>query len=137
MLLDAPGHLLRRAHQYSYEVFTRFVGADGPTRQQFALLLSILQRPATSQSRLSEITGIDRNTIAEMLVRLVEKGLVKRRRSALDSRAYELTVTAAGVRLLERITPLVSAAQAEMLATLPEALRPTFLMCLRQLIGVE
>ena len=39
-LLETPGHLLRRNHQRSYEIFTELVG-DDVTRQQMALLVAL------------------------------------------------------------------------------------------------
>src|SRR5438552_17838322 len=85
-LQDAPGHLLRGWHQRSEELFTAAVGSDGPTRQQIALLVTACQHPEASQAELVSLTGIDKNTLAEMIGRLTRRGLLERRRGAHDAR---------------------------------------------------
>ena len=134
-LLDAPGHLLRRAHQRSYELFTAHVG-DEATRQQVALLLALAQRPGASQNELVADTGIDKSTLKEMLGRMVARGWVIRARDAKDSRAWTLGIAEAGRALLEQLLPRVAAAQVDILAPLTPEERPVFLACLRKVIGL-
>lgn len=135
-LLDAPGHLLRRNHQRSYEIFSRLVG-DDVTRQQIALLIALSRRSGSSQNDLVAATGIDKSTLKEMLGRMVARGWVERNRDARDSRAWTIDITPAGSALLaERIEKTIET-QREILAPLPEDLRPVFLRCLRILIGIE
>lgn len=134
-LLDTPGHLLRRNHQRSYEIFAGQVG-DDVTRQQMALLIALYQNPGAAQNGLVALTGFDKATIAEMLGRMIARGWVSRSRDARDGRAWTMHITDAGRdMLLERI-PLVVAAQTEILAPLPEDMRPVFLHCLRLLLGL-
>jgi DNA-binding MarR family transcriptional regulator len=134
-LSDTPGHLLRRWNQRSDEIFTGLVGRDGPTRQQFALLITVYQRPGLTQSQLAAETGIDRVTLGDMLGRLVEKGWVERRRSPSDSRAYDISLTQKGLKRLREVTPLVTASQTKLLEPLPAADRQSFLRCLQALIA--
>lgn len=135
-LMEAPGHLLRRNHQRSYELFTQMVGSD-VTRQQIALLIALSQKPGASQNELVGLTGFDKSTLKEMLGRLVAKGWVDRDRDPEDSRAWKMHVTTAGRALLDERMDKVRAVQAEILAPLPEDLRPLFLRCLQILIGAE
>jgi len=130
----APGHLLRRAHQVSVELFVAEVGEDGPTPQQFALLLTVERHPGASQSALVRLTGIDRSTLAEMARRLVERGLLARRRDAKDGRANTLRITAAGRRLVAATMPAVARAQARVLRLLPRSRRAAFIADLQTLI---
>lgn len=135
-LADTPGHLLRRNHQRSYEIFSRLVG-DDVTRQQMALLISLHQTPGASQRTLVELTGFDRATIAEMVGRMIERGWVERRRDQNDGRAWTMNITDAGRDVvLERIRQTV-AVQEEILAPLPEPDREHFLRCLRILLGLQ
>ena len=85
-LHDAPGHLLRRCHQRSEELFTEIVGKDGPTRQQVALLVTVCKNPNASQAELVAFTGIDKNTLTHMIGRLTERGLLERRKGEHDAR---------------------------------------------------
>lgn len=135
-LLQAPGHLLRRNHQRSFEIFNRLVG-DDVTRQQIALLIALSQRRGSSQNELVAATGIDKSTLKDMLGRMIARGWVERNRDPRDSRAWVIDITPSGETLLaERIGKVIEA-QREILAPLPEALRATFIHCLRILIGLE
>lgn len=135
-LLNAPGHLLRRNHQRSFEIFARHVG-DDVTRQQIALLIALAQRPGTSQRELVDATGIDKSTLKEMLARMVSRGWVDRDRAPHDSRAWELRIAPAGLVLLADRMDAVDAAQREILSPLSESERETFIRYLRVLIGQE
>jgi DNA-binding MarR family transcriptional regulator len=135
-LLSAPGHLLRRNHQRSYELFTKRVGTT-VTRQQFALLLSLAQRPGASQRDLVDATGMDKSTLKEMLERMVARGWVLRERDPSDSRAWTMLMTAQGRELLNELIPLVAGVQRDILAPLAEEDRPVFMRLLRTLLGFE
>ncbi|MGD9811536.1 MAG: MarR family winged helix-turn-helix transcriptional regulator [Sphingobium sp.] len=132
----APGHLLRRNHQRSYDIFTKLVGSD-VTRQQIALLIALDQAPGASQNDLVAHTGFDKSTLKEMIGRMVTKGWVERERHPEDSRAWMMQVTPQGKAMLDGRMDKLRAAQEEILAPLPPDLRPVFLRCLRILIGLE
>ena len=134
-LLDAPGHLLRRNHQRSYEIFTRVVG-DEVTRQQMAMLIALAKRSGASQRDLVEATGIDKSTLKEMLGRMVTKGWVNRSKDPNDSRAWTMRVTAAGEAVIAGKLDAVEAAQEEIVAPLPDKYRAVFLQSLRILVGL-
>ncbi|HEV3008239.1 MAG TPA: MarR family transcriptional regulator [Burkholderiales bacterium] len=133
----APGHLLRRCHQRSHEIFNQAIGKRGITRQQTAVLLVLAEHPGASQQELSDASGFDRNTLAEISNRLIRKGLIERRRSDSDSRAYEVFLTAAGSRLVKRILPDAHEVQRRILEPLPAELRDVFVRCLRIMLGLE
>ncbi|KQX19522.1 MULTISPECIES: MarR family winged helix-turn-helix transcriptional regulator [unclassified Sphingomonas] len=133
-LLAAPGHLLRRNHQRSFDIFSRHVGND-LTRQQFALMLALGQRPGASQRDLVEATGIDKSTLKEMLGRLVKRGWVERERDPRDSRAWTMDLTAEGTALLLDNLARVQDAQREILAPLSPDDQATLLRLLRILLG--
>ncbi len=135
-LLAAPGHLLRRNHQRSLEIFTRHVG-DDVTRQQIALLIALAQCDASSQRDLVEATGIDKSTLKEMLDRMIVRGWVQRDRHPLDSRAWAMRITADGAGILHDRLDRIEAAQREIIAPLSCADQRLFLRCLRMLIGLE
>ncbi len=134
-LLSAPGHLLRRNHQRSVDIFTRAVG-DDVTRQQIGTLLALHRKPGASQRDLVDATGIDKSTLKEMLGRLVERGWVRRERDSNDSRAWTMHLTPEGLGLLVERIDKVEAAQREILAPLPVRDRVIFLRYLRKLTGL-
>ena len=135
-LLAAPGHLLRRNHQRSFDIFNRIVG-DDVTRQQIALLLALAQCPGASQRELVEATGIDKSTLKEMLSRMIARGWVERERDQKDSRAWTMLITEPGEALLLERIDKVQAAQREILAPLSDEDRTVFMRCLRQLLGLD
>ena len=134
---EAPGHLLRRCHQRSEELFTEAVGVDGPTRQQVALLVTVCQHPHLSQAELGALTGIDKNTLAHMISRLLGRGLLERERAPDDARTNAINATPAAVRLMEEVMPKVRRVQEQILEPVPEALRPIFQQCLQLVAGIE
>ncbi len=135
-LLTAPGHLLRRNHQRSFDIFTKYVG-DDVTRQQIALLLALQKRPGASQRDLVEATGIDKSTLKEMLGRIVARGWVERERDPKDNRAWTMRITDAGFHLLVERIERLEAAQREILEPLSTDEKPIFVRCLRKLVGLE
>jgi DNA-binding MarR family transcriptional regulator len=136
-LREAPGHLLRRCHQRSEELFTAAVGTDGPTRQQIALLVTACQHPEATQAQLVSLTGIDKNTLTQMIGRLTERGLLERRRGSRDGRTNAISATPAAIRLLESVMPKVRRVQEQILEPVPEELRAAFLRCLRMVSGLD
>ncbi|WP_156680781.1 MarR family winged helix-turn-helix transcriptional regulator [Sphingomonas profundi] len=135
-LLDAPGHLLRRNHQRSYEIFARIVG-DDVTRQQIALLIALGKHPGASQRELVDRTGIDKSTMKEMVGRMIARGWIAREKDRTDSRAWTMRITEEGGALLLDRLERVEIAQREIVAPLDEPDRVTFLRCLRVLVGLD
>src|SRR5882762_6784944 len=86
-LSQAPSHLLRRCVQYANDLFSREPGASDLTKQQFTVLAAVEQNEGMSQTDLVGITGIDRSTLAEMIRRMIERGLLDRERTENDQRA--------------------------------------------------
>ncbi len=135
VLADAPGHLLRRCQQRAVEIFMDEVGTARITPRQFALLLILAQRPGLTQTDLVTETGIDRSTVGDMIDRLVQRGLVRRRRSGRDQRANTLVILPAGLSLLHETMPAVERAQERIMSPLPPEVRDEFLAALRLMAG--
>lgn len=133
-LQDAPGHLLRRCQQLAVDLYTAEVGSNGLTPRQFALLLAIYQKAGISQVDLVRQTGIDRSTVAEMVARLIKRGLLVRQRTEADRRTNALALTPEGERQLRAAQPGVARAQDRILDPIPSAKRAEFIALLRQLV---
>ena len=96
--IEMAGHLIRRLHQQSTQVFqaqTQAAGFD-MTSVQFAALDAIAQQPGIDQSSLAATIGFDRATIGGVVDRLESKGLVQRSVSEQDRRARQLQLTPDG-----------------------------------------
>ncbi len=132
------GHLIRRLHQQSTQVFQAQMQAAGfdMTSVQFAALDAIAQQPGIDQASLAATIGFDRATIGGVIDRLEQKGLVRRVVSEQDRRARRLHLTAEGGQLLAASRPLVQALQADILAPLSGAERAAFLALAQKALGL-
>ncbi|MBW7945756.1 MAG: MarR family transcriptional regulator [Sphingomonadaceae bacterium] len=135
-LAFTAGHLLRRCHQRSHELFNETMAAFGLTRQQTALLIALLRQPGASVQELADITGTDRNTLGGIITRLVAKGLVDQRRSERDARAYELEISPQGLAMLRDMEAGVKLVQEQILAPLDPEERTAFIGYARKLAGL-
>ena len=118
-----PGHLIRRLHQLSTQVFLQQVGAAGfnLTPVQFAALDALADRPGIDQARLAQAIAKDRATIGAVIDRLEQKGLLHRVVSGRDKRARDLCLSEEGERIVAELRPLVIALQADILPGLTKA----------------
>ena len=73
---------------------------NGLTLQQMHVLVELVSAPGQTSTQLSERAGILRTNFSSVCHKLEERGLVERRRSAVDKRAFELQLTEAGRALL-------------------------------------
>jgi len=117
-----PGHLIRRLHQISTQVFLSRVAEAGHdlTAVQFAALDVIGHHPGIDQAGLADHIAKDRATIGAVVDRLERKGLVMRVVSARDKRARELTLTETGRAAVAALMPVVTALQREILSGLDD-----------------
>jgi DNA-binding MarR family transcriptional regulator len=129
-LKKSPGHLLRRAQQYAHDLHSNAVGADGPTPRQFEVLHVVSRNKGISQTDLVKATGIDRSTLADMIARMLKKGLLSRSRDKDDARANNVSITPAGQRILSSAASGVSKADAATLNALPKAQQAAFMKAL-------
>lgn len=135
---DMAGHLIRRLHQQSTQIFlaqTQGAGLD-LTSVQFAALDAIEQQPGIDQARLAEDISFDRATIGGVIDRLEVKGLAERVVSDQDRRARCLHLTAAGRRLLRASRPVVEGLQADILGPLSPKERAAFIALARKALGL-
>lgn len=132
-LEEVPSHLLRRAHFKAEEIFAATFAGERVTPRQKAALVLLYQEPGLSQNSLAERLAMDRNTVAEMVRRMHGGGLIERRPSPTDARAYQLYVAPAGLDLLSRVMPRDVVVEDQLLARLPEEYRALFVKCLRMI----
>lgn len=129
-LPSSPGHLLRRAQQFAHDLYAKQVGARGPTQRQFAVLHTVAENPGLSQTDLVRRTGIDRSTLADMISRLIKKGLLARERTKTDARANAVRITAAGRSMLNAAKGNVVKAENAVMTLLPASQRSQFMKSL-------
>lgn len=130
-LKNSPGHLLRRAQQYAHDLYSTEVGANGPTPRQYEVLHVVAQNAGLSQTDLVQQTGIDRSTLADMIARMMKKGLLSRKRTKEDARANAVSITPAGKRMLTAANAKVAKAENAALKVLPKTQQAAFMKSLR------
>jgi MarR family transcriptional regulator, temperature-dependent positive regulator of motility len=128
--LHHTGHLLRRAQQLHVAVWLREVCSE-TTSVQFAALTVLDQRPGASQRDLGRALDLDRSTIADLVTRMVRRGLIERERDEDDRRRNVLQLTATGRDELARLRPRVDAIEPSLTA----GLNPTEREELRRLLS--
>lgn len=137
--LSMAGHLIRRLHQISTQIFMRRTQEAGfdLTPVQFAAMDAIRAQPGVDQAGVAAAIAYDRATIGGVIDRLVQKGWVQRRVSARDRRARELALTDAGARLMDAVLPQVRSLQDDILGRLDTAERRTFLALADKAVGED
>jgi DNA-binding MarR family transcriptional regulator len=126
-LRRSPIHLLHRAGQCAGEVFHAEIRDGDLTPRQLAVLVTVAQFEGLSQTGIVERTGIDRSTLADLVKRLQKKGLLQRRRTKEDTRAYAVKLTDEGRRMLRSAEPLAKRVDQRILDALPSKDRQRFI----------
>jgi DNA-binding MarR family transcriptional regulator len=129
----SPSHLLHRALQLALDIYAEETGPDAVTQRQYAVLAAVAAHEGLTQTDLVRSTGIDRSTLADLVARMIGKGLLARQRSIADARANTVNLTEAGRAALEAAKPRVAAADARILKLLPTRKRDAFLGVLRDM----
>ena len=104
--LHYTGHLIRRAQQLHVALWNQHVSIE-VSSVQFAALLVARERPGLSQADLCDELGLDRSTIADLVERMVRRGLLASSKSTEDRRRKVLSLTAAGAATLSDLSPAV------------------------------
>jgi DNA-binding MarR family transcriptional regulator len=129
----SPSHLLHRALQLALDIYAEETGPDAVTQRQYAVLAAVAAHEGLTQTDLVHATGIDRSTLADLVARMIGKGLIARERSAADARANTVRLTAPGRAALDSTRPRVAAADARILNLLPLRKRDAFLSVLHEM----
>ena len=132
-LSEAPSHLIRRCQQFYGDLYARESGARELTKQQYTLLAALEHNDGASQTVLVEITGIDRSTLAEMVRRMLEKGLLSRERTEEDQRANAVVISPSGRKALRSARNASDRAERALLEALPMPDRQKFVRALAQI----
>jgi DNA-binding MarR family transcriptional regulator len=121
--------LLRRAWFSLNQTFRRLCAKTDLTPDQFTVLRTLHERqPAgLTQRELADIMTSDANTIASLLARMEESGLVERGMDPADRRANRIYLRPAGRRKYSQTRLLAMQLQRGILRKLPAARREVFL----------
>ncbi len=136
-LHEMPGYQIRRLRQIAAAIFAETAGAFGVTGQQYTTLHALGDADMLEQGALCDILSLDRSTMATLLVRLEEKGLIRRATAAHDKRRRFVTLTARGRRVVDAMRPELAAVQERILAPLDPPDRIAFRRMLSRLVDAH
>ena len=133
----SPLHLLHRVHQRATELFQEKMAGTNLTARQYVVLVTAAQKDGASQQYIIDATGIDRSTVSQIMQTMIRKGLLKRKRTKEDARAYAITLTEHGRDVLKTSEMIVSGVDEALIAALPASRAKTFIDNLRSIIGQD
>ena len=131
----SPLHLLHRVHQRATELFQQKMAGIDITARQYVVLVTVAQDDGASQQDIIDNTGIDRSTVSQIMQTMIRKGLLKRKRTKEDARAYAITVTDQGRDILKASKAIVEGVNEALVAALPATRAKTFIDNLRSIIA--
>jgi DNA-binding MarR family transcriptional regulator len=123
-------HLLHRTLQLALDYHAEAGGSASLTQRQFTVLSAAAVADGLTQNDLVRATGIDRSTLADLVARMLAKGLLLRERSASDARANTVRLSDAGRAALESGAGAAADADERLLGLLSPRKRETFLKTL-------
>jgi DNA-binding MarR family transcriptional regulator len=135
LVSSSTTHLLHRAGQLAEDLFARSIGELGITARQFVVLSVVDSLEDPSQTSLCEISGIDRSTLADIVRRLVSRGLLSRRRTRQDARMYAVRITPEGKEVLQRALPIANKVDEALVESLSEEQREQFGAFLQKVVS--
>jgi DNA-binding MarR family transcriptional regulator len=128
-------HLLHRVHQCAGELFQSHMNGLDVTTTQYTVLVAAQEKDGLSQQDIINATGIDRSTVSQVVQLLIRKGLLKRRRTRHDARAYSVSLTDAGRDMLKASEPIVGRIEEVLVEALPAARAKVFVANLRTIVA--
>ena len=134
---QAPGHLVRRAHQLAVALFMEETAGFDVTPVQFAILNALIDIPGEDQVTLATRVAFDAATSGSVIGRLEARGWIRREVDPNDKRRKLLWVTAEGEEAVLRMKPGVARVQQRLLAPLSEPDQAQFVNLLAQLVAAH
>ena len=128
-----PGHLLRRAVQAMNLLWDEEV-SHTITSPQFETLNALYSEPNLDQRTLGLRVSLDRSTMAEVVVRLRTRGLIRTERDAHDGRRKTIGLTARGLQTVQHLIPRTHAMTARLVGPLDARQRAELLKLLTDVV---
>jgi DNA-binding MarR family transcriptional regulator len=110
---DAFGFLLHDVARLLRKNFNRRVQSIGLTQEQCRVILQLSRHEGIQQVQLAELLEIKPITLARLLDKLQESGLIERRQNPEDRRAFCLYLTRKAHPVLKKILAIGAATRAD------------------------
>ena len=135
VLDDLLGYAIRRAQLAMQDSFYEAARGLDTTPPRFTALVVIGANPGLSQTVLGKILGIARSGAMQLADWFETRGLVERRRSPSDARAWGLHLTAPGEKLVAKLKRRVCEQEKARASELSSRERGELLRLLAKLTG--
>jgi len=135
-LMRHPGHLMRRAVQVMNLLWDEEV-SHTITSPQFAALNALYAEPKLDQRTLGERVSLDRSTMAEVVARLSDRGLIQTARDTRDGRRKTITLTTKGLHTVRQLIPRTHAMTDRLVGALDSRQRESLLTLLTEVVGAN
>lgn len=119
--------LLRRAWYGLNQAFRRRIAHLELTPDQFTVMRTLLEHDGITQRELAQLISSDPNTVASLVNRMEQAGLLERETHEQDRRANRLRLQPRGRSRYEQAREVAVALQLEILAAMPATRREQFL----------
>ena len=106
--------LLLRAREGVMSQFRWILNQHGLTEQQWRVMRALLENDSMEPRQICETCQLLSPSLAGVLSRMEEMGLVKRKRMAADQRRVLVSITPRSRALARRMAPLIEAQYAEL-----------------------
>ncbi len=130
---ERPGHLVRRLHQICNSIFLQNSAELNLSPVQFAVLVGIGDNPGIEQIALGRTIALDRQTVSNVVNRLVARGFVDK--LDRDKRSKALFLTREAQALIAMMNNRTATIDESILAPLAEEERDTFMALLLKLVN--
>jgi DNA-binding MarR family transcriptional regulator len=118
-------------------MFAKAAESAGLTARQLVVLSIVADTNDPSQTLICEKSGIDRSTLADIVARLVSRGLLSRRRTKLDGRKYAVKLTEAGRKCLDQAIPAAQGVDLALTQSITSEQRAILDLCLSRFLSVD
>lgn len=132
---NAPGHLIRRAHQLAVAIFMEEMAAFDVTPVQFAILSALLDTPGADQVTLAARVAFDAATSGSVIGRLERRGWIRREVDPRDKRRKLLWLSPQGAAAVQRMMWAVGAVQTRLVAPLDAKEQAQFSRLLTKIVA--
>ena len=132
-LQQTPGFMIRILQLLNFEAFFRHFQSLDLSPVEYSILMTVRDNEAVTQSELAAVLKMRLPNLVKILSVMEEAGIIKRKRSARDKRAVELSLSAAGQRRADEASRLGEIFNAKTLAPLSKPEQTAFVQMLARL----
>jgi DNA-binding MarR family transcriptional regulator len=132
-LQQTPGFMIRILQLLNFEAFFRHFRSLELSPVEYSILMTVRDNEAVTQSELAAVLKMRLPNLVKILSVMEEAGILRRKRSARDKRAVELSLSAAGQKRADEARRLGETFNEHTLAPLSKPERAAFLQMLTRL----